>query len=192
MRRWDKQRWAALIVWGVVLASAIATFDAVWKVIRDDRKQKAIELSRVSLDAPLRAGAPITGRVLLINYSGSTIWMERAGNTHFWFEWTSSIPTQIGPHVRGGFRPCGEDDAASPFEVAAGPVWWCFRQKFPTLSDGDLDQLKRVSDIRLWFTIFVTYRTGEGKVRHARLCQVYNFEADGFQRSRRGSCDSFD
>lgn len=60
----------------------IATADSVRKVIRDDRSLKGLELSKINLDGPLRADEPISGRALLINHTGSTIWMERAGNSH--------------------------------------------------------------------------------------------------------------
>ena len=62
----------------------------------------------------------------------------------------------------------------------------------PILDGKELDQLQKSRDIRLWFASFVTYRNSEGKIRHARLCQIYNFEADRFERSRRESCDWFD
>jgi len=186
-RRW----WAGLIYWGVVLASVTVTVDTVRKVIRDDRGQKGLELSKINLDGPLRAGEPISGRALLVNHTGSTIWMQRAGNTYFWFEWGARIPDQIMPDVEGGSRPCGMNEA-SEAEVTPGPIWWCFRQSQPTLGSKELDQFRKASGNRLWFATFVTYRTGEGKVHHARLCQVYNFEADRFEISRRQSCDWFD
>jgi hypothetical protein len=118
--------------------------------------------------------------------------MERAGNTHFWFDWTVSTPVHIQPDTVGGFRPCGADGSSEPVEVAPGPIWWCFRQTSPTLADKELDQLRKSPDSRLWIASFVTYRNNEGRIRHARLCQIYNFEADRFERSRRESCDWFD
>lgn len=192
MRRWDKQRWAGLIVWAVVLASAIATFDAVRKVLRDGRDRKGIELSMISLDAPLRADEQISGRALLVNHTGSTMWIERAGNSYFWFDLTVSTPVQVAAEARTRFFPCGTERSLKPVEFARGPNWWCFRQTWPLLSSQDIDQLRKGADRKLWFAAFVKYRTGEDKVLHARLCQIYNFEADRFERSRRESCDWFE
>lgn len=192
MRRWDKQRWAGLIVWAVVLASAIATFDAVRNVLRDGRNRKGIELSMISLDAPLRAGEQISGRALLVNHTGSTMWIERAGNSYFWFDLTVSTPVQVAAEARTRFFPCGTEWSSKPVEFARGPNWWCFQQTWPLLSSQDIDQLRKGADRKLWFAAFVKYRTGEDKVLHARLCQIYNFEADRFERSRRESCDWFE
>ena len=192
MTRLSRRWWAGLIYWGVVLASVTVTVDTVRKVIRDDRSLKGLELSRITLDGPLRAGEPIYGRALLVNHTGSTIWMDRAGNTYSWFEWVARVPEQIMPDVVGGSRPCGADASSSETEVAPGPIWWCFAQNSPTLGGPELDQLRKGSDSQLWFATFIQYRIGGGKLHHARLCQVYNFEADRFERSRRASCDWFD
>jgi hypothetical protein len=191
--RFNRRWWAGLIYWGVVLASVVVTVDTVGKVIRDERSLRGLELSKVTLDNPLRAGEPFYGRAMLFNHTGSTIWMERAGNTHFWFDWTASTPVHIMPDMEGGFRPCGTDGPSNDsVEVAPGPVWWCFRQTSPTLGGKELGQLRTSRDSRLWFASFVTYRNSEGKIRHARLCRVYNFEAERFERSRGESCDWFD
>lgn len=180
------------MVWAVVLASAIATFDAVGKVIRDDRNRRGIELWTISLDAPLSADQPISGRALLVNRTGSTMWIERAGNSHSWFDLTVSVPVQIMPEAKTNFFPCDAERSSNPAEVAPGPMWWCFLQRWPLLSSQDIDQLRKGSESRLWFATLIRYRIGEGKPLHARLCRVYNFEADRFERSRRESCDWFE
>jgi hypothetical protein len=190
--RWDKRRWARSIFWALVLASVVVTADTVRKVVGDDRSSRGLELSRVNLDGPLHVDQPITGRALFVNHSGATIWMERAGETHFWLDLTASSPVQIAADAQTRFFPCGAAESETAAEVVPGPAWWCFRQGWPLLDRQELDEIRKASDRRLWFATLVTYRIGEGKIRHARLCQVYNYEADRFERSRRESCDWFE
>lgn len=190
MMRLDRHRWAGLIYWAAVLASLTATIDAVGTVIGDDRSHRGLELSKVSLDEPLRAGEPVSGRALIVNNTGATIWMESSRNTHFWLDWTVPVPQQIIPDTKSWFHPCGSESAGE-VEVI-GPTWWCFRQTSPTPDGNQLDRLRQSSDLRLWFAALITYRTGGGKIRHTRLCHVYNFQLGRFERSRRESCDQSD
>lgn len=186
------RRWlASCIYWGVVLASLVATVHAATKVIRDQRGPRVFKLSTVSLDGPPRANVTIRGRALLINLTDSKVWVALEGISHFWLVRSARAPERIMPDAIVGFRPCGAESVASEAEAPPGPSWWCFKQEKPTFDEDALEQLRNPEETRLWFAALITFRTGNGRTGHARVCLVYNFEAGRFEKSRRGSCDRF-
>jgi len=182
---------ANFIYWGVVLASLAALVDAATKIVADKRNPRSFELSAVQLDSPLEADTPIQGRALLDNVTGAKVWVAMRGFSHSWLQRTASVPEQLVLEARGSFRPCGDHDVPLELEIMPGSSWWCFFQEWPTFDARELEQLRNGEDPRLWFATLIMYRTEDGISRRARVCQVYNFAAGRFEKSRRGTCDWF-
>ena len=191
MKHHVRQWLAGFIYWGVMLASLAAAVDAGTKIVADTRNPRSFELAAVRLDAPPEPDAPLQGRALLVNLTGSKVRVELKGVSHSWLERTMSVPEQLIPEASGSFRPCGDQAVAREVEVLPGPSWWCFHQRLPTLDARAIGQLRNGEDPRLWFATLIVYRTEDGNFRRARLCKVYNFAASRFERSRRGTCDWF-
>lgn len=183
---------AGFIYWGVVLAALVAAVDAGRRIIADTRNPRSFELSAVRLDSPIEADTPIFGRALLVNVTGSKVWVAlEEGASHSWLVRSASAPMQITSETKGSWRPCGDQNVGSEVEVLPGSSWWCFHQILPTFDAQTLRQLRNAEEPRLWFATLIRFRTGDGRTLKARLCQVFNFAAGRFERSRRGTCDWF-
>jgi hypothetical protein len=109
-----------------MLASLAAAVDAGTKIVADTRNPRSFELAAVRLDAPPEPDAPLQGRALLVNLTGSKVWVALKGVSHSWLERTMSVPEQLIPEASGSFRPCGDQPLPARSKSCPDPAGGAF------------------------------------------------------------------